>query len=126
VPLFAAQVFNIKHVCKVNTEVLTCLRFAKRLEQEVTGNINNFKRPSLHSDIYRVGGGGGGTPPPPPYTSLGVTLAGAEEWEENSVGGEENHKLAKRQLTTSMTFADAKTSHSTKKQLQEQEEMCKK
>lgn len=62
IPLFTAQVFNIKHVCKVNIQMLTCLKVAKRLEQEVAGNINNFKRPSLHGDIYRVQRGGGGDP----------------------------------------------------------------
>lgn len=48
--------------------MLTWLKFAKRLEQEVAGNINNFKRPSLHSDIYRVRGWGEALErAPPPY-----------------------------------------------------------
>lgn len=57
-----------------------------------------------------------------PLSSLRVTLAGAEEWEENSVGwsekvvvGEGNHKLAWRQLIKSVAFADAQTPHFTKK-----------
>lgn len=67
--------------------MLTWLKFTKQLEQEVAGNINNFKRPSLHSDIYRVRWGTKERPHSPP--SLWVTLARAEEWGENSMGWRE-------------------------------------
>lgn len=68
--------------------MFTRLKFAKQLEQGVAGNINNFKRPSLHCDIYRVQRGTQEHPEPPP-SSLRVTLAGAEEWDENSMGWRE-------------------------------------
>lgn len=68
---------------------------------------------------------------PQPPSSLWVTLARAEEWEENSTGwrekvvvGGHNHKLAWRQLITSMAFADAKTSHLTEKLKCKIKRMC--
>lgn len=95
---FTAPSVDIGHVWKVNVQMLTELKFANR-DKRVPGNINNFKRPSLRLDIYRVGGGGTLERPPSPSLPRD-TLAEAEEWGENSVGRRkkggvgDNHKLA--------------------------------
>lgn len=57
--------------------MLTELKFAN-WDKRVPGNINNFKRPSLHVDIYRVRGVGTLERPPPPSLPRD-TLAKAEE-----------------------------------------------
>lgn len=85
VHLFTAQLVDISHVWKVSVQMLTGLKFANR-DKRVVGNINNFKRPSLCVDIYRVRGGGTLERPLPP-SSPRDTLAKAEEWGENK-GGE--------------------------------------
>lgn len=75
--LFTAPSVYIVHVWKVNVQMLTELKFAYR-DKRVPGNINNFKRPSLRLDIYRVGGGGTLERPPSPSLPRD-TLAEAEE-----------------------------------------------
>lgn len=108
----------LQHECVQSQHLNVDLGEICQVEQEVAGNINNFKRPSLHGDIYRVLGGGGRRGPRHP-SSLWDTLAGAEEWVENSTGWREKvvegvgggHKLDWRQLITSMASADAKTPH---------------
>lgn len=45
--------------------MFTPLKFAKQLEEGIAGNINNFKRPLLLCDIYRVQRGTQDHPNPP-------------------------------------------------------------
>lgn len=58
--------------------MLTELKFANR-DKRVPGNINNFKRPSLRLDIYRVGEAGGALERPPSPSLPRDTLAEAAE-----------------------------------------------
>lgn len=99
--------------------MLTWLKFVKPVEQEVAGNINKFKRPLLHGDIYRVQGEPQERLQPPPFITTGYA---GQSWgmrgkhygvEQKVVVRKGSHKLAWRQLITSMAFADANTSHFT-------------
>lgn len=74
----SVQPVDISHVWKVSVQMLTGLKFANR-HKRVARNINNFKRPSLRVDIYRVRGGGGGDPGTPSTSLVAKGYAG-QSW----------------------------------------------